>query len=80
MLTPTDLDGPARLQYATAGQDTADPGGWSQAREFASLREALHLAMAEEAPPGKAPFIRAESGLVLGPAMLEGLWTSLQGP
>ncbi len=80
MLTSTDLDGPAQLLYWTAASETDEPTGWSEAREFATLREAIHLAMTEEPPPSKAPFIRAESGFTLRPEMLEGLFSSLQGP
>jgi hypothetical protein len=36
--------------------------------------------MTAETPAGQAPFIRASSGFVLRPEMLEGLWSSLQGP
>jgi hypothetical protein len=81
MLTETDLDAPAQLQYEPAGVDLTDAQiSWTDAREFPSLREALHWAMTEEPPSGKAAFIRAASGFVLRPAMLEGLWASLTGP
>jgi hypothetical protein len=81
MLTEADLNGPARLLYEPAGSEVADAQiDWTDARDFASLREALHWAMTEEAPAGKLAYIRASSGFVLRPEMLEGLWSSLQGP
>jgi hypothetical protein len=78
MLTPSDLDAPARLRYGPPGS-THDVD-WSGAREFASLREALHVAMTEEAPAGQEPFIRTGSGTILGQSTLQGLFDSLQGP
>ena len=80
MLTSTDLDAPARLLYWSAASEADEPTGWDEAQEVPTLREAIHLAMTEEAPAGKAPFIRAESGFLLRPEMLEGLFASLQGP
>jgi hypothetical protein len=81
MLTETDLNGPAQLHYEPAATGLADSQiNWNGARAFASLREALHWAMTAETPAGQAPFIRASSGFVLRPEMLEGLWSSLQGP
>ncbi|MBM6592845.1 hypothetical protein [Microvirga pudoricolor] len=81
MLTETDLNAPAVIQYETAGA-TIDEGqvDWSDGREFASLREALHWAETSEAPAGQEAYIRAASGFVIRPEMLEGLWASLQGP
>lgn len=81
MLTEADLDAPAQLHYGPAAVELADSQiDWSDARAFASLREALHWAMTAETPAGRAAFIRASSGFVLRPEMLEGLWSSLQGP
>ena len=80
MLTNTDLDAPARVQYWNAASETDEPTGWSEAQAFPTLREALHVVMTQEAPAGKAPFIRAESGFTLRPEMLDGLFASLQGP
>ncbi|KAA2241041.1 hypothetical protein [Salinarimonas soli] len=81
MLTPTDLAAPARLQYRAA--DLSDPpadADWAASQSFGSLREAVQYAMTEEAPAGKEPFIRADSGYVLDPTTLQGLFESLQGP
>ena len=80
MLTDADLNGPAHLAYEPAAGTADGQIDWDQARPFASLREALHWAMTAEAPPGKEAFIRASSGAVLRPEMLDGLWSSLQGP
>lgn len=78
MLTNTDLDAPAQLQYWTVDQDLAgDLASWSEAFTYPSLREALQAAMEADAPAGNGPFILTDSGLVLGPQMLEGLWSSL---
>ncbi|HYF57107.1 MAG TPA: hypothetical protein VEA41_22845 [Salinarimonas sp.] len=81
MITPTDLGAPARLRYRPA--DATDPEGvadWEGAMSFGSLREAIQFAMAEDAPAGQEPVIRAESGQVLDPTMLQGIFSSLQGP
>ena len=81
MLTDADLNAPAQLNYEPAGAHLAEGQiDWSQARSFPSLREALHWAMTAEAPPGQVAYIRASSGVVLGPETLDGLWSSLQGP
>jgi hypothetical protein len=81
MLTEADLKSPALLRYETIGALAAEtPDTWIGAREFASLREAVHWAMNAEAPAGKHAVIRAASGFVLRPDMLEEIWASLQGP
>ena len=80
MLTSTDLDAPAKLLYWNAASVDDEPTGWSEGREFPTLREAIHLAMTEDPPAGKAPFIKAESGFTLRPEMLDGLFASFQGP
>ena len=81
MLTEAELDAPAQLQYGPANADAAeDPISWKNARAFTSLREALHVTMTEEAPPGQVAYIRAENGHILKPEVLEQLWSSLQGP
>lgn len=81
MLTPTDLAAPARLRYRAADlSDPPGPGDWAEAMTFGSLREAVQFAMSEDAPAGQEPYIRAESGQVLDPAMLQGIFESLQGP
>ena len=81
MLTEQDLNSPAVLQYETTGSAIADKEvGWDDAREFASLREALHWALNAEAPAGQEAYIRTASGFVVRPEMLEGLLSSLQGP
>ena len=81
MLTHTDLDSPALLQYWAADFTATNAAtDWDGAREFATLREALRFAMTEEAPPGKEPYILADSGFILEPEMLQGLLDSLQGP
>ena len=79
MLSDADLKAPARLRYqpAAVGEGQID---WNGAREFPSLREAIHWAMTEEAPAGQEAFIQASSGTVLRPEMLDSLWSSLQGP
>jgi hypothetical protein len=81
MLTPTDLDAPARLRYRPADLTTpVTEGDWEGSTTFGTLREAIQFAMTEDAPAGQEPMIRAESGLVLDPAMLQGIFDSLQGP
>ena len=81
MLTDADLSAPADLAYEPAGADIADGQiDWSDAQTFGSLREALHWAMTSEAPAGQLAYVRASSGVVLRPEILEGLWQSLQGP
>ena len=80
MVKTQDLDAPAKLQYAAAGRADARLPDWGDARDFASLREAVHVAMTEDPPAGKEPFILTGSGAVLAPATLEVLFDSLQGP
>jgi hypothetical protein len=81
MLTEAELNSPAQLQYGRADADAAEhPISWNNARAFTSLCEALHVTMTEEAPPGQVAYIRAESGHILRPEVLEQLWSSLQGP
>ena len=50
MLTKDELDAPAHLQYEPIG--TAGQGHPSDVREFATLREAVHWAMNNEAAGG----------------------------
>ena len=80
MVKNTDLDAPARLLYWNAASEADQPNEWGEAQDFPTLREAIHLAMTDDPPAGKAPFIQTESGFTLRPEMLEGLFTSLQGP
>ncbi|MCB5175414.1 MULTISPECIES: hypothetical protein [Microvirga] len=81
MLTESDLNAPAQLHYETVGASKGDrQRDWGDAREFPSLREAVHWAMNEEAPAGKHAVIRAASGHVLEPEHLEEIWASVQGP
>jgi hypothetical protein len=81
MLSENDLNSPADLTYEPAGAEIAERQiDWSEAQSFASLREALHWAMTADVPAGRQAYIRASSGVVLRPEMLEGLWSSLQGP
>ncbi|MXQ13630.1 hypothetical protein [Microvirga makkahensis] len=81
MVPKTDWDAPAHLQYEpiieARGSAHRDP---SDVTEFKNLREAVHWAMNNEAPAGMHAVIRTSSGAVLGPAMLEEIWLSLQGP
>jgi len=80
MLTAPDLNAPARLHYDSE-QNPPDEGiDWDDAKEFPTLREALHWTFTAETPAGKQPFIRSSSGAVLKPKELETLWASLQGP
>jgi len=81
MITAADLDAPARLQYGAADLTAdADALDWERAQSFGSLREAVQFAMNEDAPAGKEPYIQADSGCVLDPKILQGLFESLQGP
>ncbi|HZH51510.1 MAG TPA: hypothetical protein VEZ16_06455 [Microvirga sp.] len=81
MLTEADLNSPAKLHYeAVGGAKEGKERDWSQAREFPSLREAVHFAMTEEAPAGQHAVIRAASGHVLEPSHLDEIWASVQGP
>ena len=80
MLTETEMDAPAHLQYEPIGAQGGGQGQPSAVREFPSLREAVHWAMNNEAPAGMQTVIRAASGAVLGPRHLEEIWSSLQGP
>jgi len=81
MVPKADWDAPAHLQYepitVPKGAAPRDP---SDVTEFDNLREAVHWAMTNEAPAGMQAVIRTSSGAVLGPAMLEEIWLSLQGP
>jgi hypothetical protein len=79
MLSKAELDAPAHLQYEPIGAQVGQ-GRPSEVREFASLREAVHWSMNNEAPAGMQAVIRAASGAVLGPRHLEEIWSSLQGP
>jgi hypothetical protein len=80
MLTEEDLGAPALLHYEPADGQGAAQRNWDEAREFPSLREAVHWAMNEEAPAGTHAVIRASSGYVLEPQLLEEIWASVQGP
>jgi hypothetical protein len=81
MLTKADLNAPAQLHYEKVGASTDKAQrDWGGAREFPSLREAVHVAMTEEAPAGTHAVIRAASGHVLEPEHLEEIWASVQGP
>jgi hypothetical protein len=80
MLSETDLDAPAHLYYETLGPQGSGQRVQDEVREFASLREAVHWAMNNEAPAGTHAVIHAASGAVLGPSHLEEIWSSLQGP
>lgn len=79
MLTEKDLESPAHLAFGPPVGQTGEPA-WHDSRDFASLREAIHVAMSEEPPPGRAPYLKLEGGRVLGPDELEPIWASLQGP
>jgi hypothetical protein len=81
MLTPTDLDSPAKLQYwATDLSMTSSATDWDGARGFGTLREAVQFAIEEEPEGGKQPYILAASGFILTPEMLPGLWETLREP
>jgi hypothetical protein len=80
MLTASDLDAPARLLFRPLQSGDSAHFAWDGAREFGSLREAVHTAMTEDAPAGQEPYIRTGSGKVLEPATLQALFDSLQGP
>lgn len=81
MLSEADLNAPAHLRFEpAAGRAGREPADWSDAREFASLREAVHWSMNAEAPPGTHAVIRTASGQVIGPEHLEEIWSSVQGP
>jgi hypothetical protein len=80
MLTATELNAPARLLFGPFLQPGKAAFDWTGAREFASLREAVHVAMTEEPPAGQEAYIRTDSGTVLGPSDLQALFDSLQGP
>jgi hypothetical protein len=79
MLTAAELDAPAQVGYGPANALPEHDVNWNDARSFASLREALHVTMNEEPPPGEVAYIRAANGHVLRPEQLEQLWSSLQG-
>ncbi len=81
MLKPTDLDAPAQLRYwATDLSATSSASDWDGAREFTSLQEALQFAIEEEPESGKEPYILTDSGFILTPEMLPGLWETLREP
>lgn len=81
MLTAADLDAPAKLHYENEGTPPDERRrNWDDAREFPTLREAVHWAMNAEAPAGQHAVIRAASGHVLEPEILEEIWASVQGP
>jgi hypothetical protein len=81
MLNAAELDAPAQLLYgSSAGGYTEGSPDWRRARRFPSLREAIHVAMTEEAPAGQEPFIKLDDGRVLQPATLHAMFESLQGP
>jgi hypothetical protein len=55
MLTPTNLDSPAKLQYwATDLSMTSSATDWDGARGFGTLREAVQFAIEEEPEGGQA--------------------------
>ena len=81
MLSDADLNAPAQLRYERAGAAVGkDDSTWADARSFPSVREALHVSMSEQAPPGQVAYSRTGSGQVLTPEVLEQLWSSVQGP
>lgn len=81
MLTEAELSAPAQVRYEPASADPPeDDISWNGTRIFSSLREALHVTMTEAVPPGQVAYIRAKSGHILQPEVLEQLWLSLQGP
>lgn len=80
MVPKTDWDAPAHLQFETMAAQQGGLTAPSDIREFGTLREAVHWAMNNEAPPGMHAVIRTASGEVLDPGHLEELWSSLQGP
>ena len=81
MLTAADLNAPAYLHYEAVGTPSGKADrDWGDAREFPSLREAVHWSMNEEAPAGTHAVIRTTSGVVIEPEHLEEIWLSVQGP
>jgi hypothetical protein len=81
MLPESDWDAPAHLQYEPmGGSQQGAPQAPSDITEFATLREAIHWTMTNDAPAGTHAVIRTASGEVLEPSHLEELWSSLQGP
>ena len=45
---------------------------------YVSLREASQFAIEEEPQSGKEPYILTDSGFILTPEMLPGLWETLR--
>ena len=80
MLNASELDGPAHLLHRSPPREGDTGHDWSTAREFTSLREAIHAAMTEDVPAGEVAYIRTSSGTVLDPETLQALFDSLQGP
>ncbi|KAB0265603.1 hypothetical protein [Microvirga brassicacearum] len=81
MLTKADLEAPAQLAYVAQGEKIdAARIDWAGGEEIATLREALHRAVSEEAPPARHAVIRAKSGQIVTPDQLDELWDSIQGP
>jgi hypothetical protein len=81
MLTPDDLERPARLQYwAVDLTTTSSATDWEGAREFGTLREAIQFAVEAEPEAGKQPYILAGSGFIRPPERLPGLWETLREP
>ncbi|WP_230533160.1 hypothetical protein [Microvirga roseola] len=80
MVTQSDWDAPAHLQFEPMSTEEVGQGTPSEIVEFPSLREAVHWSMNNEAPAGMHAVIRTASGATIGPTELEELWASLQGP
>lgn len=78
MLTKTDLEAPARLQYWPIVPDLAESARREDARRFPSLREAIRSAMTEERPDGKAAYLLTASGVALKPQVLPEIWSGFQ--
>ncbi|GGH19895.1 hypothetical protein GCM10007036_23100 [Alsobacter metallidurans] len=79
-VTRDELDGPARLRFCKMSEGLLKPEDWEGARQFPSLREALHVAANEEAPPGTEAFIVTNAGRTLKPEQLAVTWDAMQGP
>lgn len=80
MIADEEYGQPAHLTFHAADPKSSNPPDWDGARQFTTLREAVHFLMEEEGPPGAFPWILTASGRTLRPEDVTLLLNSSEGP